>query len=142
MNALWAKKRSQQLRMVWMEKNSKKYFSAKHCFLCGKPLWEYIARTNIFPTSGIDWVMMFLNQSCTEFKAPKQKSSPSPLTFCVYHRLWILLNLCPPCLNPSFIVFIEWNSCQYHLPLKMFSVSGLLKSLFVMFCMGYCKCFC
>lgn len=39
-----------------MEKNSKKLFSAKHYFLCIKPLWEDLARINIFPTWGIDWV--------------------------------------------------------------------------------------
>lgn len=139
LNVLWAKKRSQQMRMAWMEKNSKKYSFAKHCFLCSKPLWEDLARINIFPTWGVDWVMMLLNQSCAGLNAPKQKSSPSPLTFCVYHRLWILLNSCPPCSKPQFIAFIEWNSCQYHLPLKMLNVSGLLKNRFVMFCMGYCK---
>lgn len=77
------------MRMTWMEKNSMKYFSAKHCFLCSKSLWKGLARINIFLTWGIDWVMMLLNQSCAGLNAPKQKSSPSPLTFCVYHRLWI-----------------------------------------------------
>lgn len=43
-------------REILMEKNSKKLFSTKHYFLCIKPLWEDLARINIFPIWGIDWV--------------------------------------------------------------------------------------
>lgn len=141
LNALWAKEGSQKMTVAWLEKTNKKYFCGKYCFLWSKPLWEDLTTINIFPAWGMDWVMMLLNQICVGLNTPKQKYSPSPLVFCVYHRLWISLHSCPPCSNPQFIAVIEWNRCQYHLSLKICNVSGVLKRYFVMFCTGFCKHF-
>lgn len=125
-NALWTKKRSQWNKMVSMEKNSKKLFSDKHYFLCIKPSWENLARINIFPTWGIVWVT---DTESELLGSMLQNKNPPPLPWhFVFIMDWILLNSCPPFSNPWFIVFIEWNCCQCHLPLKMFNVSGAWKA--------------
>lgn len=139
MNALCAKKRSQQMRTVLMEKSSKKYFPAKCCFLCNKLWWGDLARINIFSTCGIDCVTVLLNQKCAGLKVPKQN-----LFLSWYFRaaqIQFLLNLSPKSLNLQFIVQIEWNRCQYDLALKFLCVSRTLNSLLLLLCMGYCNNF-